>query len=517
MPARSTDRNPIAPEQRNKVLWLGPPPAKAAFVEACETHGLVLQQVAPNEVEGIAPTARAVLLPVPNPSPTFNKWSRKVFNEARKHGLLAALVLQTDAKAGHMPPEAHIKAYFRAFRRFEQEGLVVRGFYYEWAVIAHDLMTIQVEPGANRSLILRGSLPTNDEAELLLRRAFYDFTSLELEALSGGRSGADIWRISGVLDTGRPSALSLVAKISTPEKIAAERSACSIIESSVPHRLYAPIVNERCLTGADRAIATYRFISHSNPITDRIGDVGAQLVTSLFKQTLAGLHEPTRPFADRIATYFGPQRLKAFRWTDDLTAAAVHSRESSNTLPSAEELQQLIDELPKATVATGTVHGDLHVGNLFVPIDTHDVVIIDYGSVQHNAPLVADPACLEVSIIFSTYLAGQTANIGHSALQQGLTAAYKYPLEASQTRTLEAIFGKGVASAVRQVRKQAKALDPNPSSYAIAVAAYLVRFAAFSENGSIADRAVAYKLAAILVADAGSAMHRELGRRRRLA
>ena len=412
-----------------------------------------------------------------------------------------------------MPPEEDIRRYFQTFRRLERQ-FPIRGFYSNWDVIARELSTIQVEPGANPDLVIDGAAPVDREAELLLRRAFYDFKSLHLEALAGGRSGAEIWRVSGTLADGRPAVLSVVAKISTPTKIAAEKSACLIIESLVPPHLYAPLLKERCLTAIERAVAAYHFLARCESIADRLAGSGARLMSNLFEHTLSGLHRDGSITTSLIAREFGPEALKAFRFTEDLNAAAARALARGARVPRPAELQQLLDELLKSTFAVGTVHGDLHVGNLFVRIGTDDVVIIDYGSVRKNAALVADGACLEVSLLFpSVPLVDRALYPAPASSVEALVNAYKMPLRPSQARQLEGVVGRVIAGVIRRIRERARALDANPCSYAIAIAAYLIRFAAFSENGALDDRSVAYELATTLISDAAIVMHRNLGRR----
>ncbi|HZH41886.1 MAG TPA: phosphotransferase [Gemmatimonadales bacterium] len=482
-------------------------------MEACQAHGLTLRQVSVEDVEQHAGSARALLLPIPNESATFSTWSRRVIDQARRHGQLVASVFQTDARPGDMPPEEDIRRYFQTFRRLERQ-FPIRGFYSNWDVIARELSTIQVEPGANPDLVIDGAAPTDREAELLLRRAFHDFSALHLEPLAGGRSGAEIWRVSGSLADGRPAVLSVVAKISTPAKIAAEKSACLIIESQVPHRLYAPLLKERSLTAIDRAVAAYHFLTRCEPIVDRLAGSGTRLISNLFEYTLSGLHQDGTTTTGQLAREFGLEALKAFRYTEDLNAAAERAIGRGARVPRPTELQQLLDELPKSTFAVGTVHGDPHIGNLFVPTGTDDVVIIDYGSVRKNAPLVADGACLEVSLLFPAVpLPDRAPHPSTTSWVGALVKAYKMPLQPSQARQLEGVVGKGIASVIRRIRERARTLDPNPCSYAIAIAAYLIRFAAFSENGSVDDRSVAYELATTLISDAAIAMHRDLGRR----
>ncbi len=508
-PAREADDPPFAPTNRREVLWLAPPIPNAAFIEACRLQDLTLIAVQVEDVETHAPNARALLLPVPTPDRQFMKRARVAIATARQHGQLVGLVFQTDARPGDMPPEADAKAYFQVCRRLEREGLSYRGFYYHWDLIARDLASLQVEPGANDALVIEGADSIDQEAHILLRRAFHDLSSIRLDALSGGKSGAGIWQISTVSSDGRPLPLTVVAKISTPEKIAAEKSACLLIERYVPHRLYAPLVKERCLSALNSAVATYQFLSRSEELATRLSTSGPALIGNLFEYTLGGMHGTAVTTSGKIVPEFGPEGLKIFKWTDELEVAADHALGRGARVPRPAELQQILDELPTSTFKSGIVHGDAHLGNLFVPVDTLDVVLIDYGSVRQNAPVVADVACLEVSILFSCCA---HAKLGHAALLERMLDAYSYPLTPSKTRALGVVTGSITAATIRALRERARTLDPNHTTYCVAVAAYLIRFAAYAENGTTDIRGIAYELAAQLISNAGVAMHHELGR-----
>jgi hypothetical protein len=55
------------------------------------------------------------------------------------------------------------------------------------------------------------------------------------------------------------------------------------------------------------------------------------------------------------------------------------------------------------------------------------------------------------------------------------------------------------------IRKEMSALDGNPITYALAVAFNILRFASYEDNGTAADRALAYTLASRLITAARAA------------
>ena len=154
---------------------------------------------------------------------------------------------------------------------------------------------------------------------------------------------------------------------------------------------------------------------------------------------------------------------------------------------------------------SATVHGDLHAGNLFVAANSSDVLLIDYGSVLQNAPLVADPACLEVSLCFPPADESRSIRVVRPS-QEWRRAAYRPPLDPTVVPALPGT-DSWLSRAVRAIRVQAQVIDPNPAAYAIAIVSYLVRFASFDDAASVEERALAYELACRLVA----AVERDLG------
>jgi hypothetical protein len=363
-----------------------------------------------------------------------------------------------------------------------------------------------MEPGENRSLTLTGVDLRDEEKTRLLRRAFYDYRQLHLEALDGGKSGARTVCVTegNVPDPNRP----VVAKFSSPEKIDRERSAYLTIEKKINPRLYAQMVKERCLSASQHALAVYRFLELCDPVARRLSDAGVAYVDQLFSSTLGQLHESQGRRVAPIQEILGDSGCKLLRWTEDLNAAAAEARQRDNLLPGPTELRALIEELPPHDYESGTVHGDLHIGNLFVPIGSTEAVIIDYGSVESGRPLLVDPACLEVSLTFPpTYLVPQRP-APRLPLRALLLSAYRYPLRAGATKELRQALGRSCCLMVRRIREIARDIDDNPTGYPITVAAYLLRYCSYGDNASVADRSVAYELAARLFIDAGVVMHK---------
>ena len=232
--------------------------------------------------------------------------------------------------------------------------------------------------------------------------------------------------------------------------------------------------------------------------------------------------ESFEPFQEQIERELELELIVA-TWTDqglfvvgsahrDLDEAATAAHRRGELVPGAVELRALIAELPRVDFKSGTVHGDLHVGNLFVPDASNEAVIIDYGSVRPGGPLLIDPACLEVSLAFTPAFLLPATPPACLTFRALLLDAYRYPLTPASTRHLSGAIGASRTSMIRKVRDIARKLDDNPIGYAIAVAAQLVRFASYNDTASVDDRSMAYELAARLFSDTGVAMHQRRAR-----
>jgi hypothetical protein len=148
------------------------------------------------------------------------------------------------------------------------------------------------------------------------------------------------------------------------------------------------------------------------------------------------------------------------------------------------------------------IHGDPHAGNLFVA-GGPEVLLIDYGSVRYAHPVVADAACLEVSLAFP---AGEgdhrdPAVYHDPAALEWLTAAYAAPLRGPAPPRPGAP-ASWLAEAIEHIRGYVRQLEPNPVVYPMLMAANLLRHCSYPDNGTPTSRALAYRLAITLIIDA---------------
>lgn len=477
---------------RQTVLWMGASIPRL-LTAACLQHGLEVVSVQRADLEAVFPKGRALVLEVPVDDAAFESWGSQVSSKALEHGLVVALVqYEEEGAAPFMEDQEAVLKFYAAVKRLHRDPSRVIAMYRDWGRIAKWAHDHDPGPGANRSVVIDGS-PREEGVNLLLQRAFHDFGSISLELLSGGKSGASVWRIHpGDADRAR-RAIPFVVKIHNREKMRSERSNSQIVRNGVEQRLYAQLYSERCVDGDDLGLVVYDVVARAMPFRAMLPASPEALVRSLFEQTLHGFRSRATLETRRISEEFGPGRLKALRWSDGLRTAAAFARTALRSLPDVDALEHMFGRLPPMRVTLATVHGDLHAGNLFVPVGSTDVLMIDYGSVLQSAPAIADPACLEVSLTFPPT---DISSGGETRLltQEWRRQAYRYPFELPTDRGLP-IADAWISQALGAIRARAIAVEPSSEAYGVAVASYLIRFASFDDHSNIEERALAYELA----------------------
>lgn len=359
-------------------------------------------------------------------------------------------------------------------------------------------------PPASPHLRLEGDMPTTMEyeAEVLLRRAFYDAEIVTLERIAGGKSGAAVWSAVTHTVSGAYRASPFLVKYNALTKTRTERSRYEQYANDlVSFRLRPPLHPTRSVEGLMHGLLVFDFIDRAIAFGTALTTYApGQLIGSLFGHTLEGCLRHAREVVAPLPRAFS--RIKALHWSAACEDAATLAQVGAPSLPAMLELRAQVDSMTAVPHRIATAHGDLHTGNLLVAAGSSDVLLIDYGSID-SMPVVTDPACLEVSITFAPADMRESLGLRMSPFHDAawLRRAYQYPLEAF---AVPPKFGRHawVAEAVRAIRGATRQLESNPVAYAVAVASYLIRYASYTDNGALEDRALAYELAATLMRDA---------------
>jgi hypothetical protein len=480
---------------RVAVLWVGARPPDL-LMAACLQNGLTLKAVEPAAIALEAPQARALAIEVPADAHGFVPLARQMISESLGHGLAVALVHHDGSGVPEMRREA-IEHYFDVIKEVRQDDVRVSALYGDWSALARWAGSHQPGPGASAHLSLSGEVPADPAAQLLLRRAFHDFDAVMLDSLAGGKSGASVLLVRPGARDRRPRPF--VVKIHSQEKMKREQSNCAMVRDAVGPRLHAPLYEDRCVRGDALALVVYDVVDRALPFRSIVPSNTSPLIASAIGETLQGFRARGRSVTRNIGSEFGADKLKALRWSEDLRGAARRARELRREVLEPEALAAQIRDLPPITFLEAIVHGDLHAGNLFVPASSTDVLMIDFGSVRPDGPAVADPACLEVSLTFPP--ADDSSPGVLRAPLDWRRGAYVYPLHPRHVPVLSG-GGSWLETAVRQIRTQVRQFDESHIPYCVAVAAYLIRFASYADNGPEEERAVAYEIANDLIVGA---------------
>jgi len=499
----STRGAAFAAENRRVLLWVGRGHPRR-LDGACANCQLDLKAVTPDELGACAPIARAAVIELPD-SEDAVVWAAPIIHEALDHGLAIALVMEEEAEgaAPHAPdPALYSRFYERAKQLQEGSGGRVPAFYRDDGRVASWAMQWMPGPGENLTTLLSGEPLPDPGTARLFRRAFHDLSEVKLRRLSGGKSGAGVWRVEpATVDQGKLSQ-PVVAKMHSIEKMRGEHSNYELIYATVPFRVAAPLRRERSVEGFANGLAVYDMVEKALPLSSLLpAAVPAALIGSLFDHTLGRLHGGEGASEGSLAHAFGPGRLKALRWSSELAQAAAVAQGRDSAVPGLAELRGCIEGFPSTPFQRGMVHGDLHLGNLFVGWGSSEVIMIDYGSVLADAPVAADAACLEVSVAFPslTWDQVETAEQLPQLNEEWLRSTYRYPLTTSVPSRPDETWR---ADSIRAIRANAFQRENDPRVYAFAVAAYLLRYSSFEGHAPLAARVLAYELAARLVCDA---------------
>jgi hypothetical protein len=489
-------RRSFAAHARTEVLWIGGAIPKSLCAALMVRFNILPVPAEPLVIDTMAPNARALLIEV-RPETKDLAWADCVIDVALEHGLLVVFTTPEfceDDNAGDIEARNHC---FNLTKAIVKPGRV-RACFSDCAKIETAVALHDPKGGCNRSLDLSGDPRLDASAETLIRRAFHDFEGITLERLQGGKSGAGVWIVRPSVSDRRRRAAPFLVKWNALDKMRAEHSnvtqyACN----TVSFRLTPPLHVARCIEGSATALLVFDFIDRAIPFATAIRSFPAgQLIGSLFDHTLAGCLAIA---TDCVASVLEPyEQNGVLRWTEDLRAAAAKAQALDSGLPSSEALRERLRRLAPVSYRIGTVHGDMHVLNLLVAAGSSDVLLIDFGKIMYNMPVIADAACLEVSLTFPP---NETRpHLGRSVPTQDvdwLEHAYTYPMDPHAVPP-RADDERWLPEVLRAIRGAARQHDPSTASYATGVLTYLLRYASYGDSGSLEDRALAYRLASRL-------------------
>jgi hypothetical protein len=259
-------------------------------------------------------------------------------------------------------------------------------------------------PPTGNPKVLPSDLVLSPRIELLLKRSFHDCDRIYMEPLGGGKDAAGVFCVHAWLRKSivGPRPLPFFIKFSEPDKIRGERHNYGYYaDFYIPFYLRPNLVAARCAEIKGLASLVGNFVEDAVPLrtTLRAGQ-SPGTIFSLFEISLRGFR--SQPTHAPAATWDSP--LQGFV-RDRARASSVQDEtiRLARTLglkATPTELEtSLCDTIGSVTRKFSPYHGDLHAGNVMVR--GNDAILIDFSAVK-NGPLTADPATLEVSMVFGT-------------------------------------------------------------------------------------------------------------------
>jgi hypothetical protein len=250
-------------------------------------------------------------------------------------------------------------------------------------------------------------------------------------------------------------------------------------EHYIPFNLRPNIGRQRCVATRSKAALIGNFVDDAVPLREALqSGHGIGSVFSLFETTLKNFRlqpfasgkKPENGWLERFAT----GRIKI----DELTAKAkvVARAQALGLTATPRELHDRIAAAARPLACIiGPNHGDLHTGNVMVR--GGDAILIDFGSANHG-PLTADPATLEVSLMFGTD-SWETEN-DFTEWQQFIDEIY--PVNAMNLRPPALFENKPGSSSwlrrsLRELRHVLLACEGSGMEAQIMLATYLMRYA----------------------------------------
>jgi len=368
---------------------------------------------------------------------------------------------------------------------------------------------------------LQRSKPTLDpiklkdpEMEILLHRAFFDCNRISLKGLLGGKASDGVFIVHAWCDSGnigtRP--LPFFVKFGKPHSIERERQNYrSHAELYVPFNLRPNLDRRRCVRGSAYSALVGNFVEDAISLRQALKDgVGDGVIFSLFETTLK---------AFRLQAFAGT-KIKLKSGLDAFLKQRVAGRNGRQTIEGAEKGQEILDltatfgpRINAGALATRLyeaakaiphwwvpIHGDLHSGNVMVR--RGDSILIDFGSVD-DGPLTADPATLEVSLVFGTDEDDKPESFDEwkSFVDNAYNCSPRIrpPNPASEPTQFD-----WLRQSIRELRHILFGCDCHDAEAEIVLAAYLIRFARLeieTLTDPLRELAIKRRAYALVVAD----------------
>lgn len=320
-------------------------------------------------------------------------------------------------------------------------------------------------------------LQLTPEQDILVRRAFWNCSSIRLVRLNNGLSGVLTFRgFAHLLDgaVGSEWPYLYFVKIGERAKISKEFLAYRLNAlENIPYHLGPRLRLDRCALGHDQGIIVSDYVSGAEPLRDCARDGRAvPAIANLFNSTLWAWRNGAKSEQTPLQEYLRE------RMSLPIPAHRKSLIDAYGASKSPEELMTLFMAVDSRPVLVGVVHGDLHATNVLVR--GNDAILIDFEKVGTRAPLLWDMASLEGGLFVDGFVGDRRT--GGDLLK---SVECLYEAAAFDGNVVPCHPGDGSAwffDCVRQIRMQARQVELAPRQYALALAVALARKACNKED-----------------------------------
>ena len=463
---------------RRGVLWVGPPGDNGEF-----THRqLSVKSCDSSAVAGHLPFATAIIVNVCEANRGgLAATLRLVAEPAIDHGLAIHVIADSDAIQHHV---AHV------LKTLSLSGRVHASTKPALQVIAESIARHDAGPSFNAALVFRGE-HLSESAELLLRRAFCDCDHVIVEKLTGGTT--NVLSVHAVFkdSLSGPRPLPFFAKVGERSAIEHEHQIYRhYVEHFVPFYLRPSLDYDRCVFGFKNAVLVGNFVEYSESLSAVARrNMAHSSIHSLFDHALRGWRLQAKELSNNL--------LQAMPWfviPDQIPDTRVVQARAHGFVRLPHELESLLKNAAPVSYLSAPYHGDLHADN--VRVRGNEAILIDFERVQ-TGPLLADHACLEISLAFNEH--ENDSSDGWTSLIDTLFSEANFvhpPGPALVPARREWLW-----NAVRQIRTIALANQRSQKEYLQIVAIALLRFARLPGRPTDTSIAETRKAYAYFIAD----------------
>lgn len=470
---------------RAKVLWFGKGDPSSLSTALDDLGGFELSVVTDeSNLAAQLSFARAAIFEFDGDVPLFIARVRRMKPGLLENGVLIGFIDGSRDPATFEVATAHaigddVQSYGPGTSTFTPFQSFRRNFHFA----AHQICMWDPGPSSNDDLKISGGIdPTH---QFLIRRAFSDFRAVRGTLLKGGASGAKVYCIAPLEQPRTP----FLAKVDETDRIAAENDRYDKWVHATVGFNHRPNLNKsRTVYTSRKSVLVEEFLERCQPIYELLPFSNpAVLIASIFEGALRNWRRDSQLQCIAMAEHHHFSEILNRR-DPTFFAAGEYAKKKLRAPYDGEELLEACKRAGPMTCTWNRIHGDLHAGNLYVSAGSSDVVLIDFHKTD-TGPAVADPACLEVDLIF---------NRTKRASKALALRIYKCPIEIPSLHTSVGHGYDWLLDTIRAIRMMALS-EVDRAPYAFALACYLIRYSSFADNGTERRRAVAACIASQLI------------------